>query len=324
MMWLLNSIVKSKSFPQISLQNYLILPKENIFRAQIQNKKCLHGIRGIIMKKRIVIIILFVFHHLVQFFNIEEVATKDKLEEQYIHVFINEDGSARITEKRVAYLAEGTENYIVIGNLGESTILDFVVSENGKTYQYTHNWDINASQNEKTFKNGLIETNDGYELCWGIGEYGKHEYTIEYTITNFIKQLQDGQILFWRFVNDQTNIPPEEVTVVIETDSQLNQSTEKIWAFGFDGEINFADGKVIATNDRPLTKTDYVTVLVQFADGMFESGDYIDQSLEEIEEKAFEGSDYGKEQKSSGSSRPRYLDRKSTRLNSSHVAISYA
>lgn len=260
------------------------------------------------MKKRTAIIIFFMFLLLFQFFNLEEVAAKDKLEEQYIHVFINEDGSARITEKRVAYLTEGTENYIVIGNLGESTILDFVVSENGKTYQYTHNWDINASQNEKTFKNGLIETNDGYELCWGIGEYGRHEYTIEYTITNFIKQLQDGQILFWRFVNDQTNIPPEEVTVVIETDSQLNQSTEKIWAFGFDGEISFENGKVIATNDRPLTKTDYVTVLVQFADGMFESGDYIDQSLEEIKEKAFEGSDYGKEKKSSGSSRPRYFN----------------
>src|SRR5690625_7504219 len=109
------------------------------------------------MKKRYVRIIFFMFLFLIQVFNLEEVAAKDKLEEQYIHVFINEDGSARITEKRVAYLTEGTENYIVIGNLGESTILDFVVSENGKTYQYTHNWDINASQNEKTFKNGLIE-----------------------------------------------------------------------------------------------------------------------------------------------------------------------
>src|SRR5690625_1816279 len=139
MMLLLNSIDKSKSFPRISLQSYLILPKENIFRAQIQNKKCLNGIRGIIMKKRTVGIIFFTFLLLFQFFNLEEVAAKDKLESQYIHVFINEDGSARITEKRVAYLTEGTENYIVIGNLGESTILDFVVSENGKTYQYTHN-----------------------------------------------------------------------------------------------------------------------------------------------------------------------------------------
>src|SRR5690625_1051480 len=133
MMWLLDLIDKQKFSPQISLQNYLILPKENIFKARIQNKKCLNGIRGIIMKKRTTIIIFLMFLLLFQFFNIEEVAAKDTLEEQYIHVFINEDGSARITEKRVAYLTEGTENYIVIGNLGNSTILDFVVNENGKT-----------------------------------------------------------------------------------------------------------------------------------------------------------------------------------------------
>ncbi|HLQ98328.1 MAG TPA: DUF2207 domain-containing protein [Candidatus Dormibacteraeota bacterium] len=254
------------------------------------------------MKKRTTIIIFLMFLLLFQFFNIEEVAAKDTLEEQYIHVFINEDGSARITEKRVAYLTEGTENYIVIGNLGNSTILDFVVNENGKTYQYTHNWDINASQDEKAFKNGLIKTEDGYELSWGIGEYGWHEYTIEYTITNFIKQLEDSQILFWRFVNDQTNIPPEEVTVVIETDKRLSDSTEKIWAFGFDGEIQFEDGKVVAISEQPLNQDDYVTVLIKFSDGMFGSTDYIDQPFEDIKEEAFEGSDYGKEKTDSNSS----------------------
>src|SRR5690625_6474407 len=96
------------------------------------------------MKKRTAIIIFFMFLLLFQFFNLEEVAAKDKLEEQYIHVFINEDGSARITEKRVAYLTEGTENYIVIGNLGESTILDFVVSENGKTRSEEHTSELQS------------------------------------------------------------------------------------------------------------------------------------------------------------------------------------
>lgn len=229
-------------------------------------------------------------------FNLEKAyAANDKLETLDIHVMINEDGSARITEQRVANLNEGTENYIIIENLSKSLIKDFVVKEDGEIYQYINNWDINASRGEKAFKNGIIETNNGYELSWGIGEYGKHEYIIEYTITDFIKQLQDSQVLFWRFVNDQTNIPPEKVTVIIEADNEFSKSTEKIWAFGFDGSIQFDDGKIVAMNERALDTSEYVTILVEFADGLFRSGDFIDQPFKEIKDQAFEGSDYGKE-----------------------------
>lgn len=252
------------------------------------------------MNKRKIGITLFIISMLFHLFSSEEASAADKLEKIDIHVMINEDGSARITEQRVVNLNEGTENFIIIENLSKSLIKDFVVKEDGEVYQYINNWDINASRSEKAFKNGIVETKDGYELSWGIGEYGKHEYMLEYTITNFIKQLQDSQVLFWRFVNDQTNIPPEEVTVVIETDTALSKSTENIWAFGFDGRIRFDDGKIMAISDQPLDKDNYVTILVEFADGMFVSGDFIDQPFEEIRDQAFEGSDYGKEEVAGG------------------------
>lgn len=250
------------------------------------------------MKKYKFGIVILLFLLVINLFPIEKAYAEHKLESLHIHVFIKNDGSARIIEKRNATLSEGTENYIVIGNLGKSKIKDFVVKENGETFQFVYDWDIDASQSEKTFKNGMIKTKDGYELSWGIGEYGKHEYIVEYTITNFIKQLQDSQILFWRFVNDQTNIPPEEVTVEIETEMDLSEDTEKTWGFGFSGNVEFRDGKVVATSSQPLTKNDYVTILVKFSDGMFTTDDYINQPFEEIKEKAFEGSDYGKEDSS--------------------------
>src|SRR5690625_664999 len=209
-------------------------------------------------------------------FLVEKVrAAEHSLEELHINAFINDDGSAEITENRIAYLSEGTENFIVIGNLSKSEIKDFVVREKGKVYQFIDDWDIDASLSDKKFKNGIIKTKDGYELSWGIGDYGKHEYQIEYTITDFIKQLEDNQVLFWRFVNDQTNTPPKKVTVNIETSKQLNADTEKIWGFGFSGDINFYQGNVVAESNQSLDTENYV-------------------------------------------------DRKSTRLNSSHVAISYA
>lgn len=222
-------------------------------------------------------------------------AAEHKLENLHIQVFINDDGSARIVETRTANLIEGTENYLVIGNLGKSEIKDFVVKESGLTYQYVNKWNINASRQDKAFKNGIIKKKDGYELSWGIGKYGRHEYIVEYTVTNFIKQLQDSQILFWRFVNDKTNIPPEKVSVEIATKRQLNDSNQQIWAFGFTGNIGFEDGKVIAMSSEPLDENNYVTILVKFADGMFKSEDNIDQPFKVIQEKAFKGSDYGKE-----------------------------
>lgn len=219
-------------------------------------------------------------------------AAKHELESLDIHVFINEDGSATITEKRVATLSEGTENYIVIGNLGKSTIKDFKVFENGKEYEYVDPWDINKSREEKTFKNGIIKRQWHYELSWGIGEYGKHEYEITYTITDFIKQLTDSQMLFWQFVNPDMNIPPQQVTVTIETNEPITEENGRIWAFGFEGEINFLDGKVVAESEKPLKRSNYVTILIQFPNGNFGTNDILDQTFEQIKETAFLGSDY--------------------------------
>lgn len=242
-----------------------------------------------------VYLFLFVFNSN----TIEVSAAEHSLKSAIIDVYIEQDGSARIKEKRTAILSEGTENYIILGNLGKSEIKDFIVTEEGKTYDYVENWNLDAAREEKFFKNGIIKTKDGYELSWGIGEYGEHEYVLEYTVTNFIKQLADSQMLFWKFINDQTNIPPEKVTIEITTDKKLGEETEGIWSFGYTGDIHFVNGGVLATSNQPLTASDYVTILVHFPEGDFATSDHIDQSFEEVKESAFEGSEYGEKEGSS-------------------------
>lgn len=208
-------------------------------------------------------------------------------------VFINQDGSAFIREKREVNLIEGTENYIVIENIGTSKITNFKVTEDGKKYEFIDSWDIDESREGKTFKNGIIKTNNGYELAWGIGEYGKHEYILEYKVTNFIKGLQDNQMLLWTLVSDQTNTPPENVIVSIRSDKPFNEEDQKVWGFGFEGNVEFNDNMVIAKSTESLTKSNHVTILLKFDKGMFVADDYIDKSFEEIKEEAFEGSNYG-------------------------------
>lgn len=219
-------------------------------------------------------------------------ASDHRLEAIHIHTFIHKDGSATITETRSAILSEGTENYDIIDDLGASTIQNFTVEEDGTVYEFIENWNLDASREEKAYKNGIIKTDTGYELVWGIGEYGPHKYVLQYTVTDFIKQLDDSQVLFWRYVNDGTNIPPERVTIEIETKKTLNAEDEKIWAFGFDGRINFDDGNVVATSDSPLSSSHYATILIKFADGQFATTDVLPLTFEDLREEAFIGSDY--------------------------------
>lgn len=251
------------------------------------------------MSKKKYIISLILLLILSMFFPVRKVlADEHTLEDIEILVYINDDGSARITEKRNTYLTEGTENFIVIGNLGDSEIIDFEVWEDGKLYEYVENWNIDDSREEKANKNGIIEESDRYELSWGIGEYGRHDYEIQYTITNFVKQFQDRQGISWRFINEQTNIPPKNAKVIIESDKEFLDSNSGIWAFGYEGYIQYEDGKIIATSNKAFERDDYLTILVELEEEMYNtSSKMIDKPFEEVKDEAFEGSDYGSDTK---------------------------
>src|SRR5699024_1076242 len=87
---------------------------------------------GAFMKSFKQVILLMVVIVVAYLFSFNKVHASDhKLEDLHIDVVIKNDGSAEITEKRTAHLTEGTENYIVIENLGKSEIIDFVVREDG-------------------------------------------------------------------------------------------------------------------------------------------------------------------------------------------------
>jgi len=224
-------------------------------------------------------------------------AAGHELKEVYIHVQVLENGDALINEKRVAYLTEGTENYFPVENLGASEILDFSLVEDDVVYEFVDPWDSDASQEDKTYKNGLIETARGYELVWGIGNYGEHTYELEYTITNMIKQVEDAQMLFWQFIGDQMRTPPQYVEIEIETDFDLSFESEKVWGFGFEGEVEFEEGKVIARSLESFEESNYATILLEFEEDAYSQEHIIDilpKTIEDVKDEAFKGSNYAK------------------------------
>ena len=88
-------------------------------------------------------------------------------------IYLDEDGTAHVTETWSADLDQGTEGYKPYYNIGNAEITNFKVSENGREYTYDDSWDTDASFDEKAYKNGINYLSNGFELCWGISEYGQ-------------------------------------------------------------------------------------------------------------------------------------------------------
>lgn len=212
-----------------------------------------------------------------------------------VDVVIFEDGSAYIIQTWNCYFTEGTEGYFPIQNLGEMSISDFLVSDINGPYTFVENWDIDANFEEKVGQYGLVETDVGYELCWGISEYGEKHYVIEYKINNFVGAYNDFDGFNFQFINSGMGTLPTDVTVKIVTQDgiKLDSNNAGTWAFGFDGKINFADGQVIANTENPLSSSsDSVIIMLQLNKGLINPTRVVDESFETVKAMAFEDSDY--------------------------------
>ena len=216
-----------------------------------------------------------------------------------IKVKINKDGSADIESIMDFQPTNGTEYYIPIENLGKSEILNFKVSEiqNGKEvpYESLKTWNVKQTREQKAKKSGIVKTKNGYELCFGFGEYKRKTFVLRYRVTNFVKLLNDSDMVFWKFVNDRLNAPPKEVKITIsKVGGKFDNTNAKIWAFGNKGKIEFSNGNIVFTSLAGLSKSNYVTILTQINKGDFASGETINKNFSYYKDMAFKGSSYKK------------------------------
>lgn len=213
-----------------------------------------------------------------------------------VDVVIYDDGSAHITQTWNCDFREGTEGYIPIENLGEMSISDFLVSDENGPYTYIDNWNIDAGFDEKVGKCGIVETDKGYELCWGISEYGQRRYAIEYKLSGLVGSYTDFDGFNFQFINTGMGTLPTDVTVkiAIQNGSLLDASNCGIWAFGFKGQIEFQNGQVNAYTEKSLsTDTESVIIMLQLNKGVISPTRAVNDSFETVKTRAFEGSDYG-------------------------------
>ena len=216
-------------------------------------------------------------------------------------VKLDRDGSAWVTQTWEAEAgSSGTEFYIPIGNLGPMTISQLSVSENGVAYESLgDDWDVDRGRSWKTGKCGIVPKHNGVELCWGLGETGWHTWTVRYRLTGLVQAYDDADAFNDMFVNKGMEPAPEHARVTIEPAFDCPEWTlenTRVWAFGFYGEINVVDGKVVAETSESMGYSSSLITLVCFHKGLFTPTVDKGGPVQDLIDNALEGSSYGEEE----------------------------
>lgn len=213
-----------------------------------------------------------------------------------IYVELMDNGDARITEvRRMSIDDEGTECYIVMGFMNGSRVHSLQVSdETGTEYENIGEWDVDASRSRKAGKCGVVTKSDGYELCWGLGNEGERTYTVSYIVTKLVRAYDDADGFNFMFVAQDIKPAAQhaEITFTREDGGEIPQELVKMWAFRYDGDIQWHDGAVVAETARAMQGSEAMIVMLRFEKDFLHPEQVESGSFEQLKDRAFEGSSY--------------------------------
>lgn len=214
-------------------------------------------------------------------------------------IYVDESGTAHVTETWSANLNQGTEGYKPYYNLGNANITNFKVSENGRNYTYNDYWNTNANFNEKAYKNGINYISDGLELCWGISSYGYHDYVLTYDIEGFVATTNDADMIYWTLIPYELSSKPDDVHIKIHTDNYLSDSVP-VWGYGnYGGTAYVYDGYIEMNSEGTLESNEYMTILVKFDKGTFNTSNILSEDFDYYHDMADVGATKYKDDKKS-------------------------
>lgn len=233
-------------------------------------------------------------------------AAAHELRQLQVFVHLQANGDAYITEIRNMYIGEeGTEIYIPIGNLNGSQVQLISVEDGGQRLSDIGSWNVDASRSQKAGKSGVVQKGSGgVEICWGVGSSGNHVYTTTYLVTNLLRGYSDADGFNYMFVNPGIRPLPQNVELKVLRSKleggslrqlPLSSDSVKAWAFRFRGNVEIGDSVVSVTTSEPFSSESAMIVMCRFEKGVFQPELETESSFEAIKDKAFEGSDYGKQ-----------------------------
>lgn len=239
------------------------------------------------MKKTLKIFLTTVV--LILLFSIFQVVEANSIQKISMDIYVDNKGDAHITETWNCRTTEGTEVYHPYYNLGNSEIKDLTVSEGTKKYTTLYSWDTEGTLSSKAYKCGLNITSNKVEICWGMSTYGTHTYEVRYTITNFVSELTDSQMIYWTLIPDELSNKINDVYIKIHTDFHI-EDTIDVWGYGnYGGTAYVYDGYIEMQPDGPLASSEYMTILVKFPMGTFNCSNKLDDNFNYYLNMAEEG-----------------------------------
>lgn len=223
-------------------------------------------------------------------------AFASKVDSVIIRVSLHDDGSALVTERwQIDVSNDITEWYKVIGNLGDMTVggLQVLDEEGHQFVSEGDDWDIDRSLEEKAGRCGIVRKDNGCELCWGVGSYGHHEFTITYSLGGLVQRHEDMDGFNFMFLSRGQNPAPQYAEVrIFKEDTTFSSDNSRIWAFGFNGEINFENGSIVASSSEPFYEKSGLIILAGFSKGIFSPTVEGKGTFDDLRAKAFKGSSY--------------------------------
>ncbi len=211
-----------------------------------------------------------------------------------INCQIDQNGTATFVEKWDMDVSEGTEGYKIFNGMSDQPLkLIGVTDDRGKTYTNIGSWNSDLSKEYKTNKCGLIRDDGHYELCFGLGDYGRRSYTMTYQIDHFVNQYEDQQGINYAFISDMA-LNVGDVTIRVSGITPYSKDNAKIWAFGYSGSVNFDDGSVVLQTHS--LNSNKMQLLMGLESNAYASPNkrHASEKFEDVVKDAKEGSSYSK------------------------------
>ena len=242
------------------------------------------------MKRFFKVFLLFAFCFII--FGFTKTVQANSIEKISMDIYIDKDGDASVTEVWNCQASSGTEVYHPYYNLGKSKITNLTVSDSGVDYQTLSSWSTSGSLQSKAKKCGINKVSNGVELCWGISNYGSHTYTVKYTITNFIADLNDSQMIYRTLIPYDFSNYISDVYIKIHADEAFPDTTP-VWGYGnYGGTAYVYDGYIEMQPQNGLGTDEYMTVLVQFPKGTFNANNSLNHDFDYYYEMAEDGAEH--------------------------------
>ena len=199
------------------------------------------------------------------FICISIISNANTIEAINMDISIDDYGNANIIEEWKCRTVEdeGTEAYHPYYNLGNSSITDLnVYDETGNSYYNIGEWDTSQGFSYKANKCGINVISDGVELCWGVSSYGEKTYHVSYTITNFVSNLTDNQMIYWTLLPYEFSTTIQSANIVIKKPNYYIPLETDVYGYGnYGGACYVYDGAIYMSSDGALASNEYMTIL---------------------------------------------------------------